>query len=88
MSGVRIFLWEADDSSMGMGRYQWFIFFLCGFGYFLDLCWAQAGGLVGPAIQAELGVPGELLNLPLFTCLQVDCDMAVWLPNRELADGA
>ena len=25
--------------------------------YFLDLTWAQAGGLVGPAIQQELGVP-------------------------------
>ena len=23
--------------SHGMGRYQWWIFFLCGFGYFLDL---------------------------------------------------
>jgi hypothetical protein len=27
--------------------------------YFLDLAWAQAGGLVGSAIQQELGVPGE-----------------------------
>lgn len=45
---------ELDE--MGMGRYQWFIFFLCGFGYFLDLCWAQAFGLVASAIQQELGV--------------------------------
>lgn len=44
---------------MGMGRYQWCIFFLCGFGYFLDLCWAQAGGLVAPAIHQEFGVGGE-----------------------------
>ncbi|ORX38559.1 major facilitator superfamily domain-containing protein [Kockovaella imperatae] len=42
--------------AMGMGRYQWCIFFLCGFGYFLDLCWAQAGGLVGSAIIQELDV--------------------------------
>ncbi|ORY35640.1 major facilitator superfamily domain-containing protein [Naematelia encephala] len=41
---------------MGMGKYQWFIFYLCGFGYFLDLCWAQAGGLVGSAIIQELGI--------------------------------
>ena len=27
--------------------------------YFLDLCWAQAGGLVGTAIQQELGVLGR-----------------------------
>nr|XP_031859983.1 uncharacterized protein CI109_004590 [Kwoniella shandongensis]KAA5527055.1 hypothetical protein CI109_004590 [Kwoniella shandongensis] len=41
---------------MGMGKYQWCIFFLCGFGYFLDLCWAQAFGLVAAAIQQEMGV--------------------------------
>jgi len=41
---------------MGMGRYQWSIFFLCGAGYFLDLAWAQAFGLVGSALQQELGV--------------------------------
>ncbi|GAA5846082.1 hypothetical protein JCM3766R1_001361 [Sporobolomyces carnicolor] len=39
-----------------LGRYQWCIFFLCGFGYFLDLCWAQAFGLIAGQIQQELGV--------------------------------
>ncbi|GAA6059099.1 hypothetical protein JCM10212_002070 [Sporobolomyces blumeae] len=34
-----------------LGRYQ-----LCGFGYFLDLCWAQAFGLIAGAIQQELDV--------------------------------
>lgn len=24
-------------AEQGMGRYQWMVFFLCGFGYFLDL---------------------------------------------------
>ncbi|GJE88233.1 MFS general substrate transporter [Phanerochaete sordida] len=43
----------------GMGRYQWCIFFLCGFGYALDLMWAQAFSLVTPRIQQELGVPDE-----------------------------
>lgn len=60
---------------MGMGRYQWCIFFLCGFGkvlypedigiiltqrqgYFLDLCWAQAFGLVATPIRLELGIAG------------------------------
>ena len=27
--------------SHGMGKYQWYIFFLCGFGYLLDLLYAQ-----------------------------------------------
>ena len=42
-----------------MGRYQWCIFLLCGLGYFLDLCWAQALGLVGSAVKQELGVSGQ-----------------------------
>ena len=41
--------------SHGMGKYQWYIFFLCGFGYFIDLLYAQAFGLVEPAIQQEFG---------------------------------
>lgn len=42
----------------GMGRYQWYIFFLCGFGYLIDLLYAQAFGLVEPAIQQEFGFSG------------------------------
>ncbi len=41
--------------SHGMGKYQWYIFFLCGFGYLVDLLYAQAFGLVEPAIQQEFG---------------------------------
>ena len=41
--------------SHGMGKYQWYIFFLCGFGYLVDLLYAQAFGLVEPAMQQEFG---------------------------------
>ncbi|KKY24980.1 putative membrane transporter [Phaeomoniella chlamydospora] len=41
--------------AMGMGRYQWMIFLLCGFGYLLDLLWAQAFGLIASPLQQELG---------------------------------
>ena len=44
----------------GMGKYQWYIFFLCGFGYLLDLLYAQAFGLVQPAIQQEFGFGGTI----------------------------
>ena len=44
--------------SHGMGKYQWYIFFLCGFGYLLDLLYAQAFGLVEPAMQQEFGFGG------------------------------
>ena len=40
---------------MGMGRYQWSIWALCGFGYMIDLMWAQAFGLVLSPIQQEMG---------------------------------
>jgi len=39
----------------GMGRYQWYIWGLCGFGYMLDLMWAQAFGLVLSPIEQEFG---------------------------------
>ena len=45
-------------NSHGMGKYQWYIFFLCGFGYLIDLLYAQAFGLVEPAIQQEFGFNG------------------------------
>ncbi|KAL8918226.1 MAG: hypothetical protein Q9172_005519 [Xanthocarpia lactea] len=41
--------------SHGMGKYQWHIFFLCGMGYMIDLLYAQAFGLVEPALKQELG---------------------------------
>ncbi|KAL9059715.1 MAG: hypothetical protein Q9162_001016 [Coniocarpon cinnabarinum] len=40
---------------MGMGRYQWAIWWLCGFGYLLDLLWAQCFGLIVNPLQQELG---------------------------------
>ncbi|MCJ1438812.1 hypothetical protein MMC27_008202 [Xylographa pallens] len=46
-------------NSHGMGKYQWWIFFLCGFGYFLDLMWAQAFGLVATPLENELGFPAD-----------------------------
>ncbi|EPQ56690.1 MFS general substrate transporter [Gloeophyllum trabeum ATCC 11539] len=42
---------------MGMGRYSWYIFFLCGYGYALDLMWAQAFGLIVSSAQQEFGIP-------------------------------
>jgi hypothetical protein len=33
-----------------MGKYQICIWFLAGFGYFLDLAWAQGVGILGTAI--------------------------------------
>jgi hypothetical protein len=47
---------EIDNN--GFGRYQWYIWSLCGLGYFIDLIWAQAFGLILGPLQQELGFPG------------------------------
>jgi hypothetical protein len=44
-----------EIDAQGMGRYQWYIWGLCGFGYLLDLLWAHAFGLVLKPLQQELG---------------------------------
>lgn len=46
---------NAEFDAMGMGKYQWFVWSLCGLGYFLDLLWAQAFGLIATPLQQELG---------------------------------
>ncbi|KAK8843945.1 hypothetical protein IAR55_006737 [Kwoniella newhampshirensis] len=48
---------NAEIDQFGLGRYQMCIWFLCGFGYFLDLAWAQGVGLIATAIYQEMNVP-------------------------------
>ena len=48
-----------EIDAQGMGRYQWYIWCLCGFGYLLDLLWAQAFGLVLSPLQQELATFGN-----------------------------
>ncbi|KAK6365731.1 hypothetical protein LTS17_011118 [Exophiala oligosperma] len=50
---------NGELDKFGMGRYQWCIWFLCGFGYFLDLAWAQGVGLIASAIYQEMNVPSN-----------------------------
>ncbi|KAK7423011.1 hypothetical protein QQX98_001301 [Neonectria punicea] len=44
-----------EINAQGMGKYQWYIWGLCGFGYMLDLLWAHAFSLVLSPLQQELG---------------------------------
>lgn len=48
---------NAELDAFGMGRYQICIWFLCGFGYFLDLAWSQGIGLIATAVYQEMDVP-------------------------------
>ncbi|KAL5116866.1 hypothetical protein ACEQ8H_005218 [Pleosporales sp. CAS-2024a] len=47
---------NGELDKFGLGRYQICIWFLCGFGYFLDLAWAQGVGLISTAVYQEMGV--------------------------------
>lgn len=58
---------NAELDKFGMGRYQWCIWFLCGFGYFLDLAWSQGVGLIASAIYQEMGVPDGQTGT-IFSC--------------------
>jgi len=51
----KCYLINREMNAMGMGKYQWYIWSLCGLGYFLDLLWAQAFGLIATPLQQELG---------------------------------
>ncbi|SNX87481.1 related to PHO84 - high-affinity inorganic phosphate transporter [Melanopsichium pennsylvanicum] len=44
---------SAELDRMGMGKYQICIWFLCGCGYFIDLLWAQALGLIVTQVAYE-----------------------------------
>ena len=53
----KMILINREIDRIGMGRYQWCLFTLCGFGYLLDLAFAQLFGLILSPITVELGVP-------------------------------
>lgn len=79
-----------EIDKFGFGKYQWCIWLLCGFGYFLDLAWAQGVGLLATAIFQEMNVPADKQGL-IFTCsnaglaygLFVVCSNIKLIPTSE-----
>ncbi|KAJ3111643.1 hypothetical protein HDU96_005502 [Phlyctochytrium bullatum] len=47
---------NAITSQIGMGPYQWLMFWVCGFGWFADNMWLQALALVLPEVKATFGI--------------------------------
>ncbi|KAA8899168.1 sugar transporter [Sphaerosporella brunnea] len=47
---------------MGMGKYQWQLFTLCGFGWFTDNLWLQGLAIILPAVQREFKVPDNKIG--------------------------
>lgn len=44
------------NEHIGMGRFQWALFLLSGFGWFVDNLWLQGVAIILPAVQREFGV--------------------------------
>lgn len=66
---------DRELDAMGMGRYQWMIFFLCGFAYMLDLLWAQVFGLVASPLRQELRFAGPSSTRSDWSGGQIEADM-------------
>ncbi|KZP05085.1 MFS general substrate transporter [Athelia psychrophila] len=48
---------------IGMGRYQWYLFVVTGFGWFADSVWPLLSGLILSPVIAEFHFDGPLLSL-------------------------
>lgn len=59
---------EKSIEVIGMGRYQWSLFTICGLGWVADTMWIQAFVVCLPAIQAEWGLQSSDTG-GLLTCL-------------------
>ncbi|KAM4055706.1 membrane transporter [Hirsutella rhossiliensis] len=55
---------DREPDAQGMGRYRWYVWGLCSFGYFLALLWAQAFGLRLPRPRRLVGF-GVGGNIPI-----------------------
>ncbi|KAL8698594.1 MAG: hypothetical protein Q9224_001784, partial [Gallowayella concinna] len=53
-------------TDIGMGRYQWSLFALCGFGWLADNMWLQGVALTLPSLSREFGVSDT--NVRYTTC--------------------
>ncbi|KAK8872926.1 sugar transporter [Apiospora arundinis] len=47
---------------IGMGKYNWQLFVLCGFGWFADNLWMQGVSLILPSLSGEFGVPEKTVR--------------------------
>ncbi|KAK3168816.1 hypothetical protein OEA41_005264 [Lepraria neglecta] len=75
---------DRELDSHGMGKYQWYIFFLCGFGYLIDLLYAQAFSLVEPAIQQEFGF-GDKESGNIFSSFSAGLTAGAFVWGRQYA---
>ncbi|KAG5983574.1 hypothetical protein E4U55_007816 [Claviceps digitariae] len=53
---------------IGMGRYNWQLFVLCGFGWFADNLWLQGVSLTLPSLSAEFGISEKSVRYTTSAC--------------------
>ncbi|GFP56199.1 MFS siderochrome iron transporter 1 [Trichoderma asperellum] len=53
---------------IGMGRYNWQLFILCGFGWFADNLWLQGVSLTLPSLSAEFDIPEKTVRYTTSSC--------------------
>ncbi|KAI0668946.1 MFS general substrate transporter [Trametes maxima] len=56
---------NAAIQELGMGRYQWWLFAVAGFGWFADSVWPLLGGLILSPVVSEFDFSGPFLSLAL-----------------------
>ncbi|ORY48172.1 MFS general substrate transporter [Rhizoclosmatium globosum] len=73
--------WRINDciADIGMGTYQWRLFFLCGFGWFADNMWLQGVSVVIPGIRREFGLSESEMGVgSTFVFLGMMIGSAMW----------
>ncbi|KAI0338563.1 MFS general substrate transporter [Trametopsis cervina] len=58
-------LLNAALKEIGMGRYQWYLFIVAGFGWFADSVWPLIGGLILSPVISEFDFQGPFLSLAM-----------------------
>ncbi|RDI80493.1 hypothetical protein Vi05172_g9649 [Venturia inaequalis] len=65
--------------NIGMGRYQWELFMLCGMGWLADNLWMQGLALVLPQLSAEFGVSSsKVKTTTLVTFIGLSIGSTFW----------
>ncbi|KAI0391039.1 major facilitator superfamily domain-containing protein [Xylariaceae sp. FL0594] len=68
-----------EIDAIGMGRYHWEVWFLCGFGYLIDLLWAQAFGLALSPLEQEFGFgSGQTGNISVSFSAGLTAGAFIW----------
>ncbi|CAA7262740.1 unnamed protein product [Cyclocybe aegerita] len=67
----KVHLLNESLQEIGMGRYQWYLSFVTGFGLISDRVWIMAPGLILPSVVDEFHFKGPMLILAVQTGLLV-----------------